>query len=67
MEIDISEGSALDELYLRLRAQCLKEVPTVDNWKKTKMSKHVVHHVLNGWYPATLCNIIKEEYPEWFI
>ena len=45
----------------------LIEVPTVDNWKKTRMSKHVVRHVTNGWYPATLCNIIREEYPEWFI
>ena len=50
-----------------LQALCLREVPTVDNWKRTMMSKHVVRHVVNGWYPAELCNIIKEEYPEWFL
>ena len=50
-----------------LQALCLREVPTVDNWKKTRMSKHVVRHVVNGWYPAELCSIIKEEYPEWFL
>lgn len=50
-----------------LQAQCLIEVPTVDNWKKTRMSKHVVRYVMNGWYPAELRDIIKEEYPEWFL
>lgn len=50
-----------------LQALCLREVPPVDNWKRTMMSRHVVRHVANGWYPAELCDIIKEEYPEWFI
>lgn len=47
-----------------LQALCLREVPTVDNWKRTMMSRHVVRHVANGWYPAELCDIIKEEYSE---
>ena len=50
-----------------LQALRLREVPTVDNWKRTMMSKYVVRHVVKGWYPAELCDIIKEEYPEWFI
>ena len=47
-----------------LQALCLREVPTVDNWKRTMMSRHVVRHVANGGYPAELCDIIKEEYSE---
>ena len=50
-----------------LEALCLKEMPTVDNWKKTKMSKYVAKYVNNRDLPPTLSSIIKEECPEWFI
>ena len=66
MEIDNYPGDIMRSL-LQLEALCLKEVPTVGNWKKTTMSGYVVRHVNSKQYPKELCNIIRKEYPEWFI
>ena len=66
MIVDSYSEAILDSAK-QLKAMCLREVPTVDNWKKTEMSKHVVKYVNNRDLPPMLCSIIKEEYPEWFL
>lgn len=60
-------SEAIQNMTEQLEAICLKQMPTVDNWRQTKMSKHVAKYVNNRDLPPMLCSIIKEEYPEWFI
>ena len=66
MMVDNYDAALLDKAK-QLKAMCLKEIPTVDNWRKTGMSKHVAKYVNNRDLPPMPCSIIKEEYPEWFL
>ena len=66
MIVDNYDAALLDSAE-QLKAMRLIEIPTVDNWRKTGMSKHVVKYVNNRDLPPMLCSIIKEEYPEWFL
>ena len=50
-----------------LSALVLEIKPTVSNWHGTNMNTYVAKYVSNRRYPEELCNIIREEYPEWFI
>ena len=64
--VDNYDAALLDSAE-QLKAMCLKEIPTADNWKKTGLGKYVAKYVNKRDLPPMLCSIIKEEYPEWFL
>ena len=65
--IDMASVARIEDTTKSIQAIILKANPTLDNWAKTEMSRHVARFVNYGAYPSWLCKQIKEEYPEWFI
>ena len=58
---------SIEDTKQMMSALVLEVKPTVSNWYSTNMNSYVAKYVSNGRYPEKLCNIIREEYPEWFI